>query len=140
MAARAGVQLGVEEKALAKRTPSAASLSRLGVLIAALPAQLRASARIWSAIMKRMLGGVCGSGAARDCTTEIVSSRAAFSMMMIDRVIDRCCCSAATHCSRACVKLHMWVCRSNLTKVQQYRNTCFFSLCESRFFPLVSVP
>ena len=88
MAARAGVQLGVEEKALAKRTPSAASLSRLGVLIAALPAQLRASARIWSAIMKRMLGGVCGSGAARDCTTEIVSSRAAFSMMMIDRVIE----------------------------------------------------
>ena len=83
MAARAGVQLGVEEKALAKRTPSDASLSRLGVLIAVLPAQLRASARIWSAIMKRMFGGVCTVDAARDCTTEIANRTAtAYSMLV----------------------------------------------------------
>ena len=130
MAARAGVQLGVEEKALAKRTPSAASLSRLGVLIAALPAQLRASARIWSAIMKSMLGGVCGSGAARDCTTEIASSRpatTAFSMMI-------------THCSRACVKLHIVGVSIQFNGSTVISKHLLLLLCESRFFPLVSVP
>ena len=56
MAALAGVQVGVELKALVYLTPSEARLSRLGVLAISFRAQPRRSALIWSAIMKRMFG------------------------------------------------------------------------------------
>ena len=117
MAARAGVQLGVEEKALAKRTPSAASLSRLGVLIAGFPAQLRASERIWSAIMNRMFGGVCSvSVAARACRIDIASRAATteFCSMMDARqsvCLHFLICACVHRIISECVSI------SNLTKV-----------------------
>jgi hypothetical protein len=53
--AREGVQIGLE-KQFVKRTPSAASLSRLGDLQDSLPFEDRASYPMSSAMMRMMFG------------------------------------------------------------------------------------
>ncbi len=61
MAALAGVQVGVELKALRNLTPREASQSRLGVFTTGLSAHPITSALIWSAMRRRTLGRELGA-------------------------------------------------------------------------------